>query len=169
MNRKETKKWVDDTLKKGYDLSDVNDLLKVKIEKGKITPEEKEKILIEFNKRFEEVDKTKLGFLERRRVKKNLSNLRKIIEAGSKEIERLTSEIKTLNKKEDKELNQLKEQMIEAITGDIEKNKAGLLNIFDIEDEKTGKPITKEILETYEIQEIEELLSDLLDALEKEI
>lgn len=169
MNKKQIKEWVEDSIKKGYDREDIVDLLKSYEEKGEVTKEVSIKILEEYDDKFAEVEKTKISFFERRKLKKGIKKVRSIVEKGAEEIQKLTKHTKALNKKEKKKLDDLKEQMIEAIVGNVEKNKTGLNNIFDIDDEKTGKPIDRPTLESYTLEEIEELLTDLLDALEKEI
>ena len=40
MNRKEIKSWVKDAIKKGYDRSDVSDLMEGQVEAGKLTMEQ---------------------------------------------------------------------------------------------------------------------------------
>lgn len=169
MNKKEIKKFVQDTLVKGYDRSDVEDLLNSWIEEGKVSKEDALLLIDAYDEEFAEVEKTKLGFFEKRRLKKALKKVREMVTTVSAQIQELTQQTKALNKKEKKKLEELKEQMIVAIIGNLDKGEEGLINVFDVTDEKTGEPITRKALEGYEINEIEELLTELLDALDKEI
>lgn len=168
MNRKEMKEWVKQAIEKGYDRSDVEDLLTSHIEAGKMGVEHKSEILDIFDDEVAEVERLKIGFFERRRLKKGLKKVKEMVTKSSEAIKELTSQTKALNKKEKKQLADLKEEMIVAIVGDPLKEKEGLNNVFEVTGED-GKELTKEVLQTYEIEEIEELLLELVETLEKEI
>lgn len=168
MKRKEIKKWVDEAIEKGYDKSDVNDLLASQHEEGKLSKEDWDKTVNMYEDRFVAVEKTKLSFFERIKLKKSLKRVKMLVEASAEEIMNLTKHTKALNKKEAKKLEELKEHMIVAIVGDKKKAKDGLNTVFDVADEN-GKEITREMLETYPVNDVEELVFELIEALEREI
>ena len=169
MNRKEMKDWVKDVIKKKYDMTDVDDLLKSKFENKEITKKEWDKMLEIYGDESMSVESLKLSFLEKWKLRKGLKKVKKIVEMASKEIKRLTEQTKDLSRKERNSLKELKTKMIDAIVGNKKKEQEGLNNVFDVMDEKTNKEVNREILEDYTMEEIEDLLMVLVETLEKEV
>jgi len=168
MNKKEMKQWVKEAIEKGYDRSDINELLSEQNEQGKMDKPTWEALLELYDEEKAEVERLQIGFFGRMRLRRGLKKVRKLIEAGTEEIKKISANTKALKKDELKQLAELKEKMIVAIVGNKEKGEEGLNNIFDVRDEQ-GKEITRRMLESYTIEEIEELLTELVEALEREI
>jgi hypothetical protein len=165
MTKNEQKKWVQDALKKKLDIEDAIELLKAQGYEEK----ERDKVLKILEIEKEEVDKMEIGFFQKRKLKKLLKKVREKKEETEKVMKELNSNLKKLSKKEDKKLKDMKKQMIIAIVGNPLKDIIGLNTVFEIVDDETGEDITKEELELSTIEEIDELLTDLLDKLDKEI
>ena len=157
------KKWIKEMIEKGFDYGDVKDL----IEDKDFTEEEKKEALELFEEETAEKEKLKMGFFQRRRLRKMIKRVRKKADENAKVVEELTKNIKALNKEEKMKLEELKEQMIEAIMGNKENKQEGLADIFEITDE--GKPIKRETLEEADVKEVQELLMELLDEFSKEV
>lgn len=159
------KKWVEETINKGYDRYDVEDILS---DREKYTDEYAKKVLKEFDKQTEMKEGLELGFFQKRRIKKLMKHAKRKAEATLKILDKLNKDNIKLNKKSRKELDELKDKMIISIIGDPEQNIIGLISVFDIEDDK-GQTITKNKLKEMDIEEVTDLLEILLSKLEKEI
>lgn len=164
MNKKDIKKWVKNAVEKGFDRTDVEDLLK----SDGHEQERIDEILAVYDEQFADSEKLKLSFFQRRKLRKLLKMTKKKANESAEIIGELTSRLRTLNKKEKKQLNELKEQMVIAIIGNKKKAQDGLAEIFEVTDED-GSEITKEKLMEADVKEVEELLTELIEQLEKEI
>jgi len=164
MNKKEIKEWVKEVIAKGLDRTDVVDIL----DDGKRSKQEQIELLQAYDDETAETEKLKLGFFQRRKLRKLIRITRERATENAKIVEELTKNLKALNKEERKQLAELKEQMIVAILGNKEKQMEGLADVFEVTDED-GEQITREKLEEADVEEVKELLEELLEQLEKEI
>lgn len=164
MKDKEIKEYIKNKISKGLDRTDIVDVLS----DSKMTKEERIKALEFYDEEVSEKEKLKLGFFQRRKLRKLIKTTRERAKKDAEIINELTKSLKALNKEERLKLEELKEQMITAILGDKEKQLEGLADVFDVTDED-GSEITKEKLREADVEEVETLLEELLESLEKEI
>lgn len=137
------KEWVKLAIEKGYDRYDLEDLLN---DKEKYTNEQVKKILDEYDSQIEMKEGLKLGFFEKRRLKKLLKRAKEKANATIQIMEYVKNDMRKLTKKQKEELKELKEKMILSIIGDTEKEIIGLNTVFEITG-KGGKEITRKDLE----------------------
>lgn len=158
---KNLKEWTLERVDKGFELENLKSLLREQGEENSIS--EMEEIYNEAIK-----PSIKLGFFEKRRIRKQLKALKRTTELQREIMNKLSEKINKLSKEEQETLEGLKKQMITAIIGDKEKEVEGLITIFEVSDEE-GKPITKESLQKESIEDVANLMEDLVNTLEKEI
>lgn len=164
MNKEDIKKVVMDCIKNGLDRDDFIKFAKAKFKDKK----DCKKIIDYYDFELTTKEKMNLGFFQRRRLKKFLKGYREAVTKTKEALDKINNETKVISKAEKKNLEELKETMHKAILGDPEKTKMGLCELFEVRNED-GKLITKKQLKECSVEEVESLLSDLLDQLEKEI
>jgi len=113
-------------------------------------------------------EKQKLSFLQRWKVRKLIKGIKKSITEQKKYINKLIEEQKNLTEKQEKELEEYKEKLIESILGNPKKGTSGFMELFDIT-ENQGKPITEEELRKSSVKEIMNLTEELINNMEGEI
>ena len=107
----------------------------------------------------------KLGMLERWGIRKVIKKAKKKVQKTKKELEGLRDYVFKEGDKLDGKLEADKVEIIDLITG--KGDVIGLNAIFDVIDDDTGKPFTREELESKQIEELLDMLEMILNELEK--
>jgi hypothetical protein len=165
MNEKEIRKYTKELVEKGYFYEDMVEMLKEK----KYSKVETAKILKIYWEEFQEAENMQISFLQKIKLKMHIKKLRKLLDAVSKNTSKLVNNSEDMNTKVTKELEILKQKVIIAIIGDVDKGIVGMNGTFDITDKNTGAEITNDLLQEYSYKDLEDSFKDILDALEAEI
>lgn len=166
MDNETLRNWIKDGIARGYEREFLINLL-IKDGQSEGVIKEAEAIYLE-ETTPKDSEPMKLGFFDKWKLRKQFKALHKVMRLQREILDKVGGKLDNASKKEQKIIIDLKEQMIEAIVGDVEKKKAGLNTIFEVFNED-GSEITKESLRKEKIDDVADLLEDMITKLEKEI
>jgi len=156
------KKWVKTAIANGYTKEQVIKILT----ENKNKQETIDQILKLWDEQKEKDELLKLGFFERRTLKKAIKAIKKRIKKNKTDIELLKTKYSQVEMKNIKDIEVMKNELIDIIVG--KDKKPGMISIFNITDE-SGEEMTKSKLIDLDIEELNNLSEELIEQLRVEV